>query len=151
MSFTASLRQDLRWSQHMMRRNLGLTVAVVLSLGLTIGANTATFSVLNAFLLRPLAIQDIDRVVRVRENVSPPGKEADLRSLLAADYGPWRANQPVFTHIASATDINLTLTGTGEPQRFSAAMVSANFFPLLGIKPLLGRTFSPEETRPGQN
>src|SRR5947199_10600959 len=100
MSFTASLRQDLRWSLRLMRRNLGLTAAVVLSLGLTLGANTATFSVVNAFLLRPLAIEDIDRVVRVRENYAPPGEAPDLRSLTAPSYGAWRAGQKVFTGIA---------------------------------------------------
>lgn len=151
MSFAASFRQDLRWSQHMMRRNLALTAAVVLSLGLTIGANTATFSVLNAFLLRPLSIQDADRVVRVRENLAAPDKDPSLRSLTAANYGAWRTHQRVFTDIAAATGTNLTLTGSGEPERFSAAQISANFFPLLGIQPLLGRNIAPEEDRPGQN
>jgi len=151
MSFTASLRQDLAWSRRMMRRNFGLTAAVVLSLGLTLGANTATFSVVNAFLLRPLAIQDIDRVVRVREDYAPPGEAPDLRSLTGASYGPWRAAQKVFVDIAAATDGNLTLTGAGEPQRFRAPRVSANFFPLLGMHPLLGRSFSAEEDQPGRN
>jgi putative ABC transport system permease protein len=151
MSFMANLRQDLLWSRRMMRRNFGLTAAVVLSLGLTLGANTATFSVLDAFLLRPLAIRDIDRVVRVRENMAARGEASDLRSLTAASYGPWRANQRVFTDVAAATDTNLTLTGSGEPERFRAAMVSANFFPLLGIRPLLGRNIAPEEDRPGRN
>jgi putative ABC transport system permease protein len=151
MSFLSSLRQDLLWSLRTMRRNFGLTAAVVLSLGLTLGANTATFSVLNAFLLRPLAIEDIDRVVRVRENLAPPGEAPDLRSLGAASYGAWRDNQRVFTGIAAATDTNLTLTGAGEPQRFSAAMISADFFPLLGMRPLLGRNIAPEEDRPGRN
>ncbi|HEX3529043.1 MAG TPA: ABC transporter permease [Thermoanaerobaculia bacterium] len=151
MSFTASLRQDLAWSRRMMRRNWGLTAAVVLSLGLTLGANTATFSVVNAFLLRPLAIEDIDRVVRVREDYAPPGQPADLRSLTAANYGAWRAGQKVFVDIAAATDGNLTWTGAGEPQRFRAPRVSANFFPLLGMRPLLGRSFSAEEDQPGRN
>jgi putative ABC transport system permease protein len=151
MSLTASFRQDLRWSQHMMRRNLALTAAVVLSLGMTIGANTATFSVLNAFLLRPLSIQDADRVVRVRENLAAPDKAPSLRSLTAANYGAWRAHQRVFTDIAAATGTSLTLTGSGEPERFSAALISANFFPLLGIQPLLGRNIAAEEDRPGQN
>lgn len=151
MSFTASLRQDLAWSRRMMRRNLGLTTAVVLSLGLTLGANTATFSVVNAFLLRPLAIEDIDRVVRVREDYAPPGQAADLRSLTSASYGAWRAEQKVFVDIAAGTDGNLTMTGAGEPQRFPAARISANFFPLLGMRPLLGRNFSAEEDSPGRN
>jgi predicted permease len=150
MSFSASLRQDLLWSLRVMRRNLGLTAAVVLSLGLTLGANTATFGVLNAFLLRPLAIADVDRVVRVRENLAPPGQEPDLRSLTSTSYGPWREAQRVFTDIAVGTDTNLTLTGTGDPERFPAALISANFFPVLGIRPLLGRNIAPEEDRPGQ-
>ena len=151
MSLGTALRQDLLWSWRVMRRNLGLTAAVVLSLGLTMGANTATFSVLNAFLLRPLAIEDIDRVVRVRENLAPPGEAPDLRSLTSLSYPGWRAGQRVFTGIAIANGTNLTLTGTGEPERFSAARISANFFPLLGMRPLLGRNISPEEDRPGRN
>jgi putative ABC transport system permease protein len=151
MSFTASLRQDLRWSRRMMRRNPGLTAAVVLSLGLTLGANTATFGVLNSFLLRPLAIRDVDRIVRVRENLAPPGQPPDLRSLTSANYGAWRANQRVFTDIAAAAESELTATGMGEPQRLPAALISANFFPLLGIKPLLGRNIAPDEDLPGRN
>jgi predicted permease len=149
MSFAASLAQDLRWSLRTMRRNLGLTTAVVLSLGLTLGANTATFGVLNAFLLRPLAIEEIDRVVRLRENLAGPGQAPDLRSLTSMNYGAWRANQRVFTDIAVAADLHLTLTGLGDPERFSAARVSANFFPLLGVRPLLGRLISPDEDHPG--
>jgi predicted permease len=151
MSFLASLRQDLLWSWRVMRRNRGLTAAVVLSLGLTLGAHTATFGVLNAFLLRPLAIEDIDRVIRVRENLASSGQSPDLRSLTAANYGTWRANQRVFTDIAAATNTNLTLTGTGRPERFSAARITANFFPVLGMRPLLGRYIAPEEDRPGRN
>ncbi len=151
MSFAATLRHDLSWSRRVMRRNLGLTAAVVLSLGLALGANTTTFSVVNAFLLRPLAIEDIDRVVRVREDYAAPGEAPDLRSLTAASYGAWREGQRVFTDIAAATDGNLTLTGAGEPQRFPAARVSANFFPLLGMRPLLGRSFTADEDRPGSN
>jgi putative ABC transport system permease protein len=151
MSLTACLRQDLLWSWRIMRRNLGLTAAVVLSLGLTLGAHTATFSVLNAFLLRPLAIEDIDRVVRVRENLAAPGQGSELRSLSSAYYGTWRDNQQVFTGIAAGTGTNLTLTGTDQPERISAARVSANFFPVLGMRPLLGRTFTPDEDRPGGN
>jgi putative ABC transport system permease protein len=150
MNLFSSLRQDVRWSLHVMRRNLGLTVAIVLSLGLAIGAVTAIFSVLDAFLLRPLAIADIDRVVRVRENGAAPGHEPEVRSLLGANYGPWAADQRVFTGIAAASRTNLTLTGNGSAERFPATRVSANFFPLLGIKPLLGRNFSADEDRPGQ-
>ncbi len=151
MRFFAALPQDVRWSLHVMRRNLGLTAAVVASLGLAIGANTAIFSVVDAFLLRPLAIEKIDRIVRLRENLAERGGSADLRSLSGAAYRRWSAEQKVFTGIAAASGTSLTLTGSGEPERFSASAVTANFFPVLGIRPLLGRSFAPEEDRPGRD
>src|SRR6185295_13013891 len=93
---------------------------------------------------------DIDRVVRVRENLSASADGYDMRSLTSANYGAWRAGQRVFTDIAAAANTNLTLTGSGQPARFSAARISANFFPVLGVRPLLGRNISPEEDRPGR-
>ncbi len=149
MSSLSSFGQDLRWSLRLMRRNPGLTLAIVLSLGLTLGANTTTFSVLNSFLLRPLAIEDVERIVRVRENLAPPGEEPDLLSLSAPTYGAFRDHQRVFTGIAAATYVNLTLTGTDEPERFPGALITANFFPVLGIRPVLGRNITPDEDRPG--
>jgi predicted permease len=151
MLVAEGLRQDLRWSLRLMRRHPGLTASVVLSLGLTIGANTAVFGVLNAFLLRPLAIRDIDRVVRVRENLAAPGKAPDLRSVQGPNYGPWRAQSRVFTDMAAGTWSDTTLTGEGRPQHLPAALVSANFFPLLGIRPLLGRNIGADEDQPGRN
>ncbi|HVT59770.1 MAG TPA: ABC transporter permease [Thermoanaerobaculia bacterium] len=151
MSVADGLRHDLRWSLHLMRRHPGLTASVVVSLGLTIGANTTVFSVLHAFLLRPLAIQDVDRVVRVRENMAAPGQRPDLRSLQGPNYGPWRAQNRVFTDIAAGTWFDAALTGEGRPEHLSAALVSANFFPVLGIKPFLGRSIAPEEDQPGRD
>jgi putative ABC transport system permease protein len=145
-----SLAQDLRSALRTMRRNPGLTSVVALSAGLAIGANTAVFSVVNAFLLRPLAIQDIDRVVRVRENLALPGHQPDLRSLSAASFGRWQRENSVFSGMAAATGTSLTLTGEGGAERISGARVSADFFPVLGIKPVLGRIFSAQEDQPGR-
>ncbi|HEX4498323.1 MAG TPA: ABC transporter permease, partial [Thermoanaerobaculia bacterium] len=145
-----SLAQDLRSALRTMRRNPGLTSVVALSAGLAIGANTAVFSVVNAFLLRPLAIQDIDRVVRVRENLALPGHQPDLRSLSAASFGRWQRENSVFSGMAAATGTSLTLTGEGGAERISGARVSASFFPVLGIKPVLGRIFSAQEDQPGR-
>jgi putative ABC transport system permease protein len=150
MSAMESLTQDLRSALRTMRRNRGLTAVVVLSAGLAIGANTAVFSVVDAFLLRPLAIEDIDRVVRVRENLAPPGHQPDLRSLSAASFGRWQRENQVFSAMAAATGTSLTLTGEGGAERISGARVSASFFPVLGIRPLLGRIFSAQEDRPGR-
>jgi putative ABC transport system permease protein len=143
--------QDIRWALHVMRRNLGVTIAVVLSLGLAIGANTAVFSVVNAFLLRPLAIDDMDRMVRVREDFSEPGGDPDTRSVTASNYFAWKEHNQVFEGMAAGTGISLNMTGSGDPELISGAAVTADFFPLLGIQPVLGRTFLPEEDRPGAN
>jgi putative ABC transport system permease protein len=146
------LAQDIRWALQTMRRNLGLTLVLVLSLGLAIGATTAVFSVVNAFLIRPLGIEDIDRVVRVFENYAPAGQPPDTYSVSGANYVQWREHGAnVLEGMAAGTFRSLNLTGLGDPERIGGAAVSANFFPLLGIEPVLGRNFSPEEDRPGAN
>ena len=145
-----ALRQDLRWAVQGMRTNPGLAIVVVLSLGLSIGAITAAFSVVNAFLLRPLPIDDIDRVVRLRESFSEPGERPDNRSVSAAVYYQWKEHNQVFEDIAASTLRDLNLTGMGDPVRLSGAAITANFFPVLGMEPILGRNFLPEEDRPGQ-
>lgn len=143
--------QDIRWALHVMRRNLGLTIAVILSLGLAIGANTAVFSVVNSFLFRPLAIHDIDRMVRMREDFAKPGGDPDTRSVTPSHYFAWKENNRVLEGMAAATGISLTMTGQGDPELISGASVTADFFPLLGIKPQIGRIFTAEEDRPGQS
>jgi putative ABC transport system permease protein len=146
------LAQDIRWALQTMRRNLGLTLVLVLSLGLAIGATTAVFSVVNAFLIRPLGIEDIDRVVRVYENYAPAGQPPDTYSVSGANYVQWREHGAnVLDGLAAGTFRSLNLTGLGDPERIGGAAVSANFFPLLGIEPVLGRNFTPEEDRPGAN
>jgi putative ABC transport system permease protein len=141
---------DLLSALRALRGKRGLNLTIVLSLGLAIGVNTAVFSVVDAFLLRPLPVEEIDRVVRVRENVAKPGQPPDLRSVEAVNFGRWREN-PVFSGMAAGTGTSLTLTGAGKPEWISGARVSSSFFPVLGIRPLLGRNFLPEEDRPGQN
>ncbi len=144
------LAQDIRWAWQTMRRNSGLTLILVLSLGLAIGANTAVFSVVNALLIRPLGIEDIDRVVRVYENYAPPGQPPETSSVSGANYVLWSQNSGhILEGIAAGTFRSLNLTGMGDPERIAGAAVSANLFPLLGIEPILGRSFLPEEDRAG--
>jgi putative ABC transport system permease protein len=145
----AMLEQDLVWAVRTMRRNLGLTVAVVLSLGLALGANAAVWSVVDAFLLRPLGIREIDRVVRVRENRAEPGTAADLRSVSTRTFLRWRAENHVFASMAAGTDADVVLSGRGAPERLAAGRVTADFFSTLGLAPVLGRDFLAEEDRPG--
>jgi len=145
-----NLIQELRWAVRKMRRNPVLSAVIVLSLGLSIGAVTAVYSVVDAFLVRPLAIDDIDRVVRLREDYSAPGEEPDLRSVKAVNYYLWKeAAGDIFSGMGAGTGVDLTWTGGAEPERVSAAAVTASFFPVLGIEPVIGRTFTQEEDRPG--
>ena len=144
------LQRDLRWALSIARRNLGLAVAVVLSLGLAIGANSAVFSVVDAFLLRPLPLAHLDRLVRLRENAAEPGKEPSTRSLSSATFFQWQEWNKVFDGIAAAQSVDVTLTGSGDAERLQGAGITANFMPLLGVQPILGRNFLPEEDKPGQ-
>ncbi len=146
-----TLGQDFRWALRTLHRHPALALVVVLSLGLVMGANTAVFSVVNAFLLRPLPIDDLDRMVRLRENYAPLGEEPDFSSVTAVTYYLWKEHNEVFEGIAAGTLRNLILTGQGEAERISGAGVTHDFLPLLGIDPILGRHFLADEDQPGRN
>jgi putative ABC transport system permease protein len=141
-----TLTQDLRFGARMLLKQPGFTSIAVLTLALGIGANSAIFSVVNAVLLRPLPYQDADRLVLVRETIR--GQRANAT---APNFTDWRAQQSVFEQIAASIGTNYNLTGNGEPERISGARVSANYFDLLGVKPVLGRVFSPAEDQHGAN
>jgi putative ABC transport system permease protein len=143
------LWQDLRFGARMLRRSPSFTVAAVLALALGIGANTAIFSVVNTVLLRPLPYQDPDRLAMVWEESALQGFPRN--SVSAANYIDWRAQNQVFEDMAIIGRMNFNLTGEGEPERIDGRRVSANFFPLLGVKPHLGRAFLPEEDQPGNS
>src|SRR5262249_48320747 len=126
-------------------------VLAVLMLALGIGANTAIFSVVDAVLLRALPFKDSDRVVRVWH--TPPAKSfpgMDKFSVSAANYLDWKRDNQVFGDMAIYSFRGFTLTGVAQPQQVEASSVSKGFFETLGVPPMLGRVFSPEEDRPGR-
>jgi putative ABC transport system permease protein len=139
-----TLLQDLRYGLRQLRRNPGFTAVAVLSLALGIGANTAIFSVVSAVLLRPLPFPDPGRLVRV---VSTRLGETAADNASYPDFADWRAENHVFSRMASFNVDSFTLTGAGEAAHVQGAVVSAELFPLLGVKPLLGRTFLPDEDK----
>jgi putative ABC transport system permease protein len=143
------LIRDLGWALVRIRRFPILSFVVIASLALAIGAVTASFSVVNSFLLRPLPIDDIERLVRLRENDAPPGEPAVTRGLAVGNLVLWQDHNEVFEGIGAATGAELTLTGDGVGERFQGAAVTWNFFPLLGVKPWMGRGFSEQEDQPG--
>lgn len=142
-----TLWQDLRYGFRALTKSPGFTAIAVLSLALGIGANTAIFSVVNAVLLKPLPFRDPERLVMVWEDQSAIGFPRD--DVAPANFADWKMQQSVFEDMAALTWKSFNLTGDGEPERILAHGVTANFLPLLGIQPVLGCVFSPEEDRPG--
>jgi putative ABC transport system permease protein len=141
--------QDLRYGVRMLARDRRFTAVVVLTLALGTGANTAIFSVVNTVLLRPLPYKDADRLVMVWGYNRARGFTTDQVSPL--DFADWRAQNHHFESTAASADVVYTLTGVGEPALLIAYSFSADYFHVLGVPPLLGRTFLPEEEQPGRN
>src|SRR5215208_6486595 len=131
------LLQDLRYGLRTLLKRPGLTLVAVLTLGLSIGINTAVFSVVYAALVRPLPFAAPERlVVAAAEN---------KRGVAPADFVDWRAQSRAFDGLAAYTGGGLTLEGGGLPEMVSGVRVSEDFFPLLGVAPALGRALSTEE------
>jgi putative ABC transport system permease protein len=124
--------QELRFGLKILRRNPGFTVVAVLTLALGTGVITAIFSVVNAVMLRPLPYRDPDRLVLV-----PNARDSDFLR--------WREQAKAFENMAAYSDNTAILTGSGEPERLEAKLVSADLFATLGVAPALGRAFTPEE------
>jgi predicted permease len=141
--------QDLRYAGRMQLKNPGFTLVAVIALALGIGANTAIFSVVNSVLLRPLPYKDPERLVMVWEDASKAGYPRDTPA--AANFVDWRDQNTVFEGMAAIADESFNLIGTGDPERLEGRLVSANLFPLLGVDPQIGRTFTSAEDQPGSN
>jgi len=145
--------QDLRYGFRMLWKSPGFTVVALMALALGIGANTAIFSVVNTVLLRPLPFERPEQLVMIWET-NPLGKQlvgADHLPGATANFVDWRRQSDTFEGMAALDSWNVVLTGTDEPQRLTGVKASANLFSLLRAQPLAGRTFLPEEDRPGNN
>jgi putative ABC transport system permease protein len=138
--------QTLRFALRRLRRAPGYTAAAVLCLALGIGANTAIFTVVNAVLLRPLPFEDPDRVVGVWE--ANDLRRTERNSVAPANFLDWRAQNTVFSDMAAVHDVTGNLTGSGAPEEITVQQATASLFPVLGLAPDLGRTFSAVEDRP---
>ena len=144
-----TLLQDLRYAVRMLRNSPGFTAVAVITLALGIGANTALFSVVNEVLLKSLRIPQPDKLVMLwPRNLS---RNIPKNQVTPALFEDWRTQNHVFSDMASATDQTYTLTGSGVPDSLVAWRLSANFMQVLGVQPLLGRFFTPEEDQPGHD
>jgi putative ABC transport system permease protein len=146
------LFQDIRYALRQLRKSPGFTTVAVITLALGIGANTAIFSVVNGALLRSLAFKDSDRLVRIW-HVPPPKSFPGMTqfSVSAANYLDWEKENRSFEQMAIYTYRGFTLTGAGKAERVDAITVSSGFFATLGVPPMLGRVFSPDEDQPGHS
>ena len=142
-----TLLQDARYALRLFARSPGFAAVAIFTLAIGIGANTAIFSVADALLLRPLPYKDPGRLVLISQarklNKTRQGPLSWLR------FQQIEAHQQSFTGVAAFTSESFTLTGRGDPEQFSGARVSWNFFDILGVQPALGRGFTPEEDKPG--
>jgi putative ABC transport system permease protein len=136
--------QDLRYGVRMLVKHPGFTLIAILTLALGIGANTAIFSVVNAVLLRPLPYQDTEHLAMLWTNNPRQGIHEEGTSY--PTFLDWRAQSQFFTEMAICSRGNpVVLSGVDEPERVMGEYVSANLFPLLGVKPALGRAFTPDD------
>jgi len=148
----SGIRQDISYAFRQLLKNRTFSVIAVLTLALGIGANTAIFSVVNGVLLRPLPFKDPGTLVRVWH--TPPAKSfpgMDRFSVSAANYLDWQRENHSFERMAIYNYHGFTWTDTDKPLRVDASAVSNGFFETLGVAPLYGGVFSPEEDQPGRN
>ncbi len=141
-----TLLQDLRYGARMLLKSPGFTVVAIIALALGIGANTAIFSVINAVLLRPLAYPKADEIVYFTGVNTAKG--ISRSNISAPDYVDWTKQTKVFAQMAAFVTGGAILTGTNEPERVPRAVVTASFFNVLGVQPVLGRAFLAEEDQP---
>ncbi len=137
---------DLKYGARMLRKNPGFTAVAVFTLALGIGANTTIFSVIDHILLRPLPYRDPGRLVMICQRNLERGYRQTLVS--AANLFDWRAQNTVFQDLAGEVYESFNLSGSGEPEHVHAAYVTANYFSVLGVRPILGRTFAAGEDQP---
>src|SRR6058998_2631378 len=147
--FSPSAMNNLKFAFRQLLKNAGFTAVVVLTLALGIGATTAIFSVVNCVLLRPLPFPAADRLVMIHAIHQSESQSQRWERVFDSDFKEWTEQNRVFEHMAAYGSGEATLLSGGEPTRIHSAEVTVDFFSLLGVKPLAGRTFLPEEHQPG--
>jgi len=141
--------QDLQYGGRLLLKSPSFTLIAIATLALGIGANTAIFGIVNAVILRPLPYPNQQQLVNVWETDS--NRKIKHGSVPPGDFFDWRAQNQVFQGISAFQFDVFNLTRAGEPEQVWGGRVSANFFDLFGVKPIVGRTFRPDEEEPGHD
>src|SRR5262245_32375900 len=137
------LLQDARYGLRTMRRSPGFTILATLTLALGIGSTSAIFSVARGVVFRPLPFPNPDRLVLVQDR-QPPSTDTPASY---QEFLSWRDSIRSFDSLAASFNTDCALTGSGQPEQVWAVRASASLLPLLGIEPILGRAFRPDEER----
>jgi putative ABC transport system permease protein len=145
-----SIIKDIRYGLRSLLKRPGFTAIALIALALGIGANTAIFSLVNAVVLKPLPYPEPDRLVWVFGNIRNGSNRA---SVSPPDYLDFRSQNKTFEHFAASGTLPLSanLTGSGEPERLTASAITGNYFDAFGVTPALGRGFSLENEKTGQD
>ena len=144
--FFETAAQDLRYGARSLRRNKGFALVIIVTMALGIGANTAIFSVVNGVLLRPLPYKDGDRLVVLHQGQGDPvANDIGFSAKDIADYRRARS----LSDVVEFHQMTFNLLGRAEPERLVTGVVSANYFDVLGVTPLAGRTFVAADDEPG--
>src|SRR4030095_12937813 len=144
------LIQDLRYGVRMLIKSPAVTAVSIIALTLGIGANTAIFSVVHAVLLRSLPYSEGDRLAIVWEH-RKSGKGNPQNVINMGNFFDWKEQNTVFSDMAAFFDQNANLTGVGDPEEIPTQIATTNLFYLLGVNPIKGRTFAPDDGQTGQS
>jgi len=147
MNTLQNLVQDIRYAVRQLAKSPGFTIAAVVTLAVGIGANTASFSIMDAVVLHPLAVPDVNRVVAVYEREN----HGDERQVALANYADWQRQSRSFESLAVREAADMSLTGAGDAAHVQAEYASPSFFTVLKTPAYLGRVFSDNETEPGRD
>jgi putative ABC transport system permease protein len=139
---------DLRFGFRMLLKSPGFSIMAVLALALGIGANTAIFSVVNAVMLQRMPFEHPDRLVMVWEQSPRTGNTNVVNPL---NFVEWQERNHSFERISALVEFGASLTGDGEPEQVETLAISDGFFQILGVQPILGRWFTPQEDTPGND
>jgi len=140
------LFQDLQFAIRQLRKSPGFTITAVLTLAIGIGVNTAGFSIMDAVVLRPLAVPDLNRVVTIDERQN----QGDSQQVALADFEDWQRQSHSFEELAVRNETDMSLTGAGDAARVRVDITSPSFFRVMRTNAFLGRVFDESETQPGQ-
>src|ERR1041384_4118033 len=145
-----SLIKDIRYGFRSLLKRPGFTAIALIALALGIGANTAIFSLVNAVVLRPLPFPEPDRLVWVWGKIRSGGSRASISPL---DFQDYREQNKTFENFAASFSMPqpINITGNGDPERLNGSAVTGNYFQTFGVTPVLGRGFTPENEKTGQD